>query len=389
MEQKTLSKKELSFIIMISLALGIRQMSMTLVMPFISTYSKTLAYNTSFLAGVALGAFGIAQAIFQIPYGRLSDKIGNKPVVLIGLTQVVIGLLVAYFARNIYVLIFARFLQGSGAIIGSAYSWVFSSTTENNRINAIGILGSFIAVFAAISFAIGPAVNRFVSVDKMFLICSIILFVNCLYILFFLKEDKSIRENKKISSLSHDFKILFKSKTFICSNLCAFINNFIMISVFYFLPFFLHKVTGEYGMWKVFFPSIILAIIFMKISIKIYRNRKTSPIIIISFLIILIGNLLYFRSNSFIYLLVGTILFMCGYVCLATLTANNANGVIDENCRGTGNGIFNSFQYIGSFLGGILAGAIWTISETGVIISVIIASILGILIALKGSQFNY
>ncbi|URZ15248.1 MFS transporter [Clostridium felsineum] len=384
MDQNYKTRKELSFVVMISLALGIRQMSMTLVMPFISTYSKTLSYNTPLLAGAALGTFGIAQALFQIPYGILSDKIGNKPVVVLGLIQVVLGLLLAYFAKNIYVLIFARFLQGSGAIIGSAYSWVFSSASENNRTKALGILGSFIAIAAALSFAIGPIINHFISVNKMFLVCSLILLINSLYILLFLKEDKKIE--KKANSLKSDLKLLFKNKSFIISNLSAFINNFIMVSVFYFLPIYLEKLTDQYGMWKVFFPSILIAVIVMKIVLKFCTKKNTSLIIIVSFTSILLGNILYFNNNSFTYILIGTILFMCGYVCLVTLTANNINNIVDENCRGTGNGIFNSFQYIGSFLGGIFAGAFLSISQNGVLITIILTALIGIFISLYGGK---
>ncbi|URZ07755.1 MFS transporter [Clostridium felsineum] len=386
MRQNYKIRKELSFVVMISLALGIRQMSMTLVMPFISTYSKTLSYNTPLLAGAALGTFGIAQALFQIPYGRLSDKIGNKPVVVLGLIQVILGLLLAYFAKNIYVLIFARFLQGSGAIIGSAYSWVFSSASKNNRTKALGILGSFIAIAAALSFAIGPIINRFISVDKMFLLCSLILLINSLYILLFLREDKNKKISKETNSLKSDLKLLFKNKSFITSNLSAFINNFIMVSVFYFLPIYLEKLTGQYGMWKVFLPSILTAVIVMKIVLKFCTKKNTSLIIIFSFTSILLGNILYFNNNSFTYILIGTILFMCGYVCLVTLTANNINNIVDENCRGTGNGVFNSFQYIGSFLGGIFAGAFLSISQKGVLIAIILTALMGIFIVLYGGK---
>jgi MFS family permease len=97
MENIMFTKKDILFLIVISLALGIRQMAMTMVMPFISTYSNTLSYSNSTLSGVALGVFGLTQAIFQIPFGIWSDKIGNKRVMLIGLMQVIVGLFIAFF----------------------------------------------------------------------------------------------------------------------------------------------------------------------------------------------------------------------------------------------------------------------------------------------------
>lgn len=172
-------------VVMLSLAIGLRQMSMTIVMPFISTYCKTLEGYTPLMAGLALGIFGLTQAIFQIPFGILSDRYGNKKMVLIGIAQVVIGLVLAYFAKNIGVLVFARALQGSGAIIGVAYSWTAGIVEERKRTSALSILGGFVSVAAALAFAIGPLLRGIMSVNRMFLICAILLLGNGVYILFF------------------------------------------------------------------------------------------------------------------------------------------------------------------------------------------------------------
>ena len=132
--QKNYKKESKSiFIATLGFALGMRQMAMTMVMPFLSTYSKTLKYNTPMLAGISLGIFGLMQAIFQIPYGIWSDKKGNKIVMVTGLFQVIIGLIIAYFANNIYLLIFARAMQGSGAVIAVGYSWISSSVSNTKE----------------------------------------------------------------------------------------------------------------------------------------------------------------------------------------------------------------------------------------------------------------
>ena len=107
MKKENIKNTNLLLVTTLGFALGMRQMAMTMVMPFISTYSKQLKYYTPVLAGVALGIFGLMQAVFQIFYGIWSDKQGNKRVMLCGLMQVVIGLVIAHFADNIYALIFA------------------------------------------------------------------------------------------------------------------------------------------------------------------------------------------------------------------------------------------------------------------------------------------
>lgn len=354
-------KNALIPIVMLSFAIAIRQMSMTIVAPFISTYCKTLTGYTPLMAGLALGIFGLTQAIFQIPFGILSDKYGNKKMVLIGLTEVVIGLVIAYFSKNIMLLIFARALQGSGAIIGVAYSWVSGMVDKEKRTTALSILGAFISVAAALAFAIGPVLRRIMPVNHMFLACAILLFCNTIYILFFIKDT----ENKEVKKVHEEgnIKAILRDKTFIIMNILAFINNFMMVSVFYGVPIYLDKVTGQDGMWKVFVPSIIVAILMMKMAVKFADRGYNREVLIVSFLVSSLSLFFYFAKTSYIFLTIGTALFLSGYVTLGTIIATNVNNITKDSCRGTANGIFNSFQYIGNFIGAIVTAAVWSISD--------------------------
>lgn len=146
-------------------------------------------------------------------------------------------------------------------------------------------------------------------------------------------------------------------------NLSAFLNNCMMISVFFAVPIYLSKVTGDTGMWKAFVPSIIIAVVFMKAAVRITQKGLNKQILMFSFLISSLSMLFYFNKNSFAFLLTGTAVFMCGYITLAAITAANVNETVSDAYRGTANGIFNSFQYIGNFVGALVAGALWNISE--------------------------
>ncbi|WP_423243247.1 MFS transporter [Clostridium autoethanogenum] len=377
MENISTKNNEMLSVIMLSLVLALRQMAMTIVSPFISVYSKSLLYNTPLLAGLALGIFGLTQAIFQIPFGALSDKYGNKIMMLIGILQVDIGLVVAFLAKNIYVFIFARALQGSGAILGVGYSWVSSMVTKDKEIKALSILGAFVSCAAALSFALGPIIHNFLPVNKMFLICALLIFVNWLYILLFLEDSKNYT-NKIKNSFKENFKILVKNKTFIILNKAAFCNNFMMMAVFYVLPIYLSNVTGINGMWRIFIPSIIIAIIFMKKAIMYIKKYGSNIILAAAFAVSSLSIFFYFQKTSYIFLLLGTIFFFCGYMCLTTILATNVNNIVKDDLRGTANGIFNSFQYIGSFAGSIAAGALWGFSQRITLILTIFIGLGGI-----------
>lgn len=392
MNKNVFSRKELLFLITISLALGIRQMAMTMVMPFISTYSKTLSHSNAALAGVALGIFGLTQAVFQIPFGIWSDKIGNKPVLLIGIMQVIIGLIIAFFAKSIYMLIFSRALQGSGAVIATGYSWVTGSVDNKKRPRALSILGIIIGFAAAASFALGPLINNYLSVRQMFLVSAILIFLVWIIILVYVKDDEDsnlheIQENE--ISIRDGIKTLLKNKVFLGLNLAGFFNNFIMVSVFYIVPMYLEKITGITGMWKVFMPAVIIAIIFMRKSIKFIEKGYSKELITAAFIASAVGICFYFNNKSFYFIFAGSILFMTGYICLATIIPSVANDIAENSYRGAANGIINSFQYIGSFVGAVITGALWNNHKNISLFLIIVISIMGVFtVKIKGTVSN-
>lgn len=379
---KYFSKKELLFLITISITLGIRQMAMTMVMPFISTYSKTLLHSTPTLAGVALGVFGLTQAIFQIPFGIWSDKIGNKFVLLFGIMEVVVGLVLAYFCSSIYVLILARGLQGSGAILAVGYSWVTGSVSSEKRPRALSILGMIIGVAAAGSFALGSIINKVLSVKDMFLVCAALIFIVWIVILVFLKEEKpDISSSEKVNEVNvkESFKILIHNNVFVRLNIAAFINNFIMIGVFFIVPQYLDKIIGISEMWKVFFPAVVIAVICMRKVIGFVEKGYSTKVMITFYIITGIGLIFFFNKTSFVFILIGAILFMSGYIVLSTVIPSIANDIAEDSYRGTANGIINSFQYVGSFVGSIIGGMLWNNHQNLFLILLIILAILGTL----------
>jgi MFS family permease len=291
-------------VVMISLALALRQMSMTIVAPFISTYCQSLTGYTPLLAGLAVGAFGLMQAIFQIPFGMCSDRYGNKRVLLSGLSIVIAGFILGFFAKSIWMLILARVLQGSGAVIGVGYSWVAGLTNDQSRTKAMSILGAFISGAAALAFAVGPLLRGVMSVSWMFMAGAILLSLNSLYILFFLKDAGG--GGKAAIPQRGEIAALLRNRSFVMMNMAAFLNNFMMMSVFYAVPICMDRVTGQNGMWKIFVPAIIIAILFMKVNIKWVDKGHVSMVLLIAFAVSVLSILFYFCPSSFLFLFLGT-----------------------------------------------------------------------------------
>lgn len=366
------------FLIVISFALGMRQLAMTMVMPFISVYGESLKHSTPLLAGIALGVFGLMQAIFQIPYGIWSDKKGNKIVMVVGIMQVILGLILAYFATSIYTLIIARALQGSGAIIAVGYSWISSnSSTSKERLNSLSIVSMVVSSAAACSFAIGPLLHKYISVKNMFLYSALLIFLAWIIICLFLKDNKKSYVEPNNINTKALVTILIKDRTFMTLNLGMFINNFVMTGIFFAVPQYLKNLTGLDGMWKIFLPSTLVGILIMKIIIKSLELSKTIPFLVTSFLLGGISSLFYLNKTSFVLLLIGTSLFMTSYISIATLIPSLGNSLLKDDYRGAGNGIMNSLQYIGSFLGSVVISEIFSLNESLAFIVLLAISLIG------------
>ncbi|MGL4662634.1 MAG: MFS transporter [Culicoidibacterales bacterium] len=353
---KSFYKKEWVFVIILSLALGLRQMTMTMIMPFISVYSMSLKGSTPFLTGVALGIYGLMQAIFQIPYGLLGDRFGNKKMMLIGIVQVMCGLFLGYMAHNIYILILSRALQGSGAILAIGYSWLATETRREVRTSALSIMGMVIGVTATLSFVFGPLLYHVMSIEQMFLVGAILFGVIFIIILFGL-SDEHVEKEVNIEQDGLTWQMLFKDRNFCLLNGLSFMNNYIITGAFLILPLIIATRVGLGQMWTVFTPGVLIALVYMKLITPYLDRAFTKIILLVNTLILLFGVvLLLFANSNTVLLYTGVILLMMGYISLATCVPTIVNNKVHDSNRGVVNGVINSLQYVGAFVGAIVSG---------------------------------
>lgn len=365
---------EKEFIFGIGATMGLRQFALMMVYPFISIYGMQFNYSTAALVGLALGIFGLVQAFLQVPFGHISDKIGRKKVFAVGIIMLILGLITAYYAKNIYILILARAIQGAGAIQSVAYAWVADSISNEKRNKAMGIIATVVSMSIVVGMIGGPALLKIMSVPHMFLICAILNLFVLVYIMLFLKTGS----HKELTKSSENIiKMAVSDKNFILMNYAGLILNYTVVSIFFIVPQFLNQLIKIESSWKVLAPATLIGIIAMHYAVKIAVERYFKLSLISAFTLILFGGIIVYINNIY-FIAAGMSVFMVGFMFLATILPSMVTALSNINIRGTMTGIYNSFQYIGTFIGGLVTGSLWGINEKLPLAAFVLLSILGI-----------
>jgi MFS family permease len=340
----------------ISITLGFRLFSMSIIIPFLSAYSMKLEGGSPSLTGYALGIFGLTQALLQIPFGALSDRIGYKKVMLAGLVMLITGLLTAAYATTIYWLVFARALQGSGAIVTVGYSWLSSVSGDDERDKVLTKLGALLATFTMLSYVVGPLVHIFLSVSQMFLFSAGLISGCFLWVLLGTRQVNP--EQRKEHTQKNKGRSVFSLSNFARSLLLTF-NNLLMMAFFFMLPLLLQGHMETNQMWMILTPSILVAIGVLPFFSKKVSMGHPKPILNILFLLMGAGFLLI-SFRTILSVTAGSIFLMAGSFTVASVVPMLINKKMDNRQRGKGNGFMVSLQYLGSFLGAAVTGRLWS-----------------------------
>ncbi|EDZ63487.1 major facilitator family transporter [Sulfurimonas gotlandica GD1] len=368
----------------LSAILSLRFLGLFLVLPVISIYAASMTDNL-LLVGIIVGGYALTQAIFQVPFGIMSDRIGRKPTILIGLIIFLIGSLIAAFATDIYTLMIGRFLQGAGAI-GSVVTAMISDLVEEEvRGKAMAIMGATIAISFAIAMGLGPVIGASYGVDTLFIITGVLAILAM--ILLFTKVPTPPRikhtyhENAKTSDILKDSNLL----NMIIINA---MQKGLMTVAFVLIPIIL---TSDAFAWEksdlymAYLPAMILGLIAMgPAAVFGEKHNKPKQIFLISIVLFIGSFLLMGLTVSSTLFIVGVSMFFIAFNMMEPLVQSMITKFAKVHQKGAALGISNSVAYFATFIGGTLAGLMLDISDRGTIgISVAVLATIWLLWTLK------
>lgn len=342
-------------ILALSFIVGTRFFGLFIVLPVLSLYALKLEAANEFLVGLLVGVYALTQMVFQIPFGILSDKIGRKKTMLLGLIIFIIGSLICSFANDIYTMLIGRMLQGAGAIGAVATAMISDFINEENRGKAMAIMGSFIGISFAASMVISPLMSAKWGLSSLFDL-SAFLTLLCIILLYTIvpKENKLSHENKKTP-----FFHLIKQKNLALMNITNFMQKMLMSIAFLIIPIILvkHFNFAQDKLWIIYTISMIAGFIAMGFAGSLGERKNLSKqILLIGVFFFILSYLCFTFSHSINFFIFSVIIFFIGFNLHEPIMQSCASKFCKVHEKGVALGVFNAFGYGGSFVGGIVGG---------------------------------
>ena len=350
----------------LSSILFLRFLGLFLVLPVLSVYALDLEGATPFLVGIIVGGYALTQAIFQVPFGTMSDKLGRKPTILFGLIIFIIGSIICAYSTDIYTLMFGRFLQGAGAI-GSVVTAMISDLVEEEvRGKAMAIMGGFIAMSFALAMGLGPVVVSNFGISTIFLITAALAML-AIVVLF-----TKVPTPPKIKHIYHGTvktSDILKDNNLLNMIIINAMQKGLMTMAFVLIPIIL--TAPEYGfnwekseLWMAYVPAMIAGLIAMGPA-AVFGEKKNIPkqIFLISIALFLTSFLIMGFTNSSTVFILGVVAFFVAFNMMEPLVQSMISKFAKVHQKGTALGISNSVAYFFTFLGGTFAGLYLEISD--------------------------
>ena len=355
-----MSSAERFFALKISLVMAVRMLGLFMLFPVMSVYAGDYESSTPFLVGMAIGIYGLTQAIFQIPFGYLSDRFGRKPILLIGLLVFLLGSILAANTSNIIIVVIGRAFQGGGAISAVLMAFLADSISEENRAKANAFVGFQIGVAFMLSLLIGPIISSRVGLSGLFWVIAVLSLIAMLIVLS-LKQTKSITYYKlSIEAFKETF-----TKELLALDFSIFSLHLILAAGFIVMPLLImeNQIVSMLDNWQLYLPAVLLSFLGMIPLIIISEKfKKTKYILLISILLLISSQIIFFSLNlNFKVFLISLTIFFVAFNTVEALLPSLLSRTASASKRCLALGIFSTSQFLGTFIGGAIGGFIYDI----------------------------
>ncbi|WP_040261522.1 MFS transporter [Pseudomonas massiliensis] len=351
----------------LALVFAFRMLGMFMVLPVLATYGMDLPGATLPLIGLAIGAYGLTQAVLQIPFGIISDRIGRLPVIYLGLMVFALGSLVAAQADGIWGVILGRVLQGAGAISAAVMALLSDLTREQHRTKAMAMIGMSIGLSFAVAMVVGPLLTRAFGLKGLFMTTGALALLGMLIVAFVVPRSTRALQHRESGVARQALGPTLRHPDLLRLDAGIFILHAILMSSFVALPLAYVERAGlpKEQHWWVYLTALFISF-FAMVPFIIYgeKKRKMKRVLVGAIAVLALTELYFWgAAQSLVSLVVGTVVFFTAFNLLEASLPSLVSKVSPAGGKGTAMGVYSTSQFLGAALGGILGG--WMFQHGG------------------------
>jgi len=350
--------------LIVALIFFCRMMGLFMLLPIISVYGMNLQGANLSLLGIAVGVYGLSQAVLQIPFSMLSDRYGRKNIILIGLFIFFIGSLASLFVESVWALIICRAVQGAGAIAGTSMVLLADNSRVEYRTKVMAVVGVSIGASFVLALVLGPLIASLFGLKGVFIAATLLAGLALIVCFFGLDESSypatDIAIEKTTGIQLEKFVLIIRDSALMSFACSVFVLHLVMTASFIVIPIILessHHINRELH-WQVylivFAVSLLLMGPFMRFSQDVEKTKALFFSANVLLVIVLVS--LAFLYDSYWPALALFALYFLSFNLLEALLPSLMSQSVDEERKATAMGVFSSFQFMGAFTGGILSG---------------------------------
>ncbi|WP_323847347.1 MFS transporter [Microbulbifer magnicolonia] len=344
-----------------------RMLGLFMVLPVLSVYGADYRGSTPALLGLALGAYGLSQALLQIPLGMLSDRWGRKPVIYMGLAVFAFGSLVAAQTDSVYGLIVGRVLQGCGAIAAATMALVADLTRSEKRGIAMAIIGGAIGVAFMLAVILGPALAGIGGLSAIFWLTMALALLGILLVWRLVPTPPAARGPAVYRG---GFRSLLRSGDTWQLVSGVFFSHLLLTALFVALPL---VVVDRLGLpaaehWKLYGPLMLGAFVVMLPLLRFAERSGQVPLAMgLALLGLAAGSAALLPVGGGAALVALLAAFFIAFNLLEALLPAQLTRVAPADARGAATGLYATLQFLGAFFGGSLGGYLFGLGGTGAV----------------------
>lgn len=337
---------------------ALRMLGLFIILPVFAVHAAHMpGGDNRTLIGLALGAYGLTQALFQIPYGIASDVLGRKPVIVAGLLIFALGSFVAAWAPDMHWMIVGRVLQGMGAISAAVTALAADLTSEAHRTKVMAMIGSSIGLVFALSLVGAPLLYGWVGMSGLFILTGV-LALSAIGLL--IKTVPAVPKPALRTPLP--LKTVLANPDLLRLNLGIGTLHMIQMAMFVVLP---HALITRGGLaaaahWQVYLPAVLVSFVIMVPAIIAAEKRdKMRPVFLGAIALVAVVQLgLSLLADGLWTLALWLMLFFVAFNILEATLPSLVSRTAPPAAKGAALGVYNTTQAIGLFIGGAGGGLI-------------------------------